>query len=89
MDRHFMVGQMAGNGIAVTLHRHQTRAGNTRQHFDIAIEWGWHRHQIHLLLFESIGDGNACIVWMPRLGTPSKAGVRVEQHLVALHGIAR
>jgi len=59
VDRHLMVGQMAGDGIPVALYRHQTGTGNTRQHFDIAIERRGHRHQVHLLLFQRIGNGNA------------------------------
>jgi hypothetical protein len=33
-----MVCQMAGRGITITLHAHQARARNARQHFDIAIK---------------------------------------------------
>ena len=68
-----MVGQMAGDGIADALHGHQAGAGNPRQHFDIAIERGGHRHQIQLLLFQGIGDGNAGIILILRHFRPQGA----------------
>ena len=48
----------------VPLHRHQAGAGYARYYFNVAIEGGWHRHQIDLLLLKRLGEGNARIVRM-------------------------
>ena len=89
MDGYLMVGQMAGYGIAVALYAHQASTGDACQYFDIAIEWGRHGHQINLLLFEDVGDGNAGIFRMPHSRPQSatayfKPGIQLIERAEAL-----
>ena len=64
MNGHHLIGQTTGNGITITQQCDQTRAEYPRQYFDIAIERGWHRHQVRLFLFQRIGKGDTRIIRM-------------------------
>lgn len=65
MCAHPLVCELAGHGIAVALHADQARARHAGQHFDIAIEWAHHGHQVGLLLLQHIGNAELGIfgVW--------------------------
>lgn len=56
-DADFKVGQVARHRVAVALHGDEAGAGDAGQHFDVAVEDTRHRHQVRLLQFQRIKQG--------------------------------
>ena len=65
MRAHHLVRELAGHGITITLHADQARARHPGQHFDVAVERAHHGHEVGLLMFQHIGNGELGIfgVW--------------------------
>src|SRR5512139_1153917 len=63
-----LVSPMARYRITVAIRSDQTRAGNPSDELDIAVEDRWHGHQMRLLEFQCLRDGQ-------------RRTIRVSEHL--------